>query len=110
MPDDFYFDLRSWSIWRTAQTYKKWSILSIFFHCGPLRQNFRNIFHNNPFKIDHYKMLRLDRNRHGGGLVLYVNEQVPRKKLINYENPIVSEIIGFRISSIKTQMVDIRYL
>ena len=35
----------------------------------------------------------LDRNRCKGGLVLYVNEQVPCKKLTNYENPIVSEII-----------------
>ena len=38
-------------------------------------------------------MLRLDCNRYGGGLVLYVNEQVPCKKLTNYENPIPSEII-----------------
>ena len=50
-------------------------------------------FPNNQFKIDHYKMFRLDRNRYGGGLVLYVNEQVPCKKLTNYENPIASEII-----------------
>ena len=38
-------------------------------------------------------MFRLDHNRYGGGLVLYVNEQVPCKKLTNYENPIASEII-----------------
>ena len=31
-------------------------------------------FPNNQFKINHYKMFRLDRNRYGGGLVLYVNE------------------------------------
>ena len=40
-------------------------------------------------------MFRIDSNRYGGGLVLYVNEQVPLKikKLTNYENPIASEII-----------------
>ena len=50
-------------------------------------------FPNNQFKIDHYKMFRLDRNRYGGGKVLYVNEQVLCKKLTNYEHPIASEII-----------------
>ena len=39
------------------------------------------------------QIIRLDRNRYGGGLVLHVNEQVPCKKLTNYENPIASEII-----------------
>ena len=38
-------------------------------------------------------MFRIDSNRYGIGLVLYVNEQVPCKKLTNYENPIASEII-----------------
>ena len=38
-------------------------------------------------------MFRLDHNRYGGGLALYVNEQVPCKKLTNNENPIASEII-----------------
>ena len=50
-------------------------------------------FPNNQFKIDHYKMFRLDRNRYGGSLVLYVNEQVPCKILTNYGNPIASGII-----------------
>ena len=63
-------------------------------------------FPNNQFKIDHYKMFRFDRNSYGGGLVLYVNEQVPCKILTNYGNPIASGIII--ILSIKTQMVDIR--
>ena len=38
-------------------------------------------------------MLRLDRNRYGGSLVLYANEQGLCKKLTNDENPIASEII-----------------
>ena len=50
-------------------------------------------FPNNQFKIDHYKMFRLDRNRYRGGLVLYVNEQVSCKKLASYENPRTSEIM-----------------
>ena len=49
-------------------------------------------FPNNQFKIHHYKMFRLDRKRYGGGLVLDVNEQVPCKKLTNYENAVASEI------------------
>ena len=85
--------MRSWSTQRTAQIYGKWSVLGSFCHCGPLPQDFREIFHNNQFQIDHYKMFRLDRNRYGGSLVLHGNEQVPCKKLTNYENPIASEII-----------------
>ena len=38
-------------------------------------------------------MLRLDRNMYGGDLLFYVTEQVPFKKLTNYENPIASDII-----------------
>ena len=58
-----------------------------------LESKLDDTFPNNQFKINHYRMFRLDRNRYGGGLVLYVNEQVPCKKLTNYENPITSEII-----------------
>ena len=50
-----------------------------------------DIFPNNQFKIDYYKMF--DRNRYRGGLVLYSTEQVPCKKLTNYENTIAFEII-----------------
>ena len=48
-------------------------------------------FPNNKVYIKyHYKMFKLDRNRYSGGLVLCVNEQVPCRKLTNYENPIAS--------------------
>ena len=50
-------------------------------------------FPNKQFKIDHYKIFRLDRNKYGEGLIVYVNEQVPSKKLTKYENPRASEII-----------------
>ena len=53
-------------------------------------------------------MFRLDRNRYGGGLVLYINVQVPCKKLTNYENPIASEIIVLEFHQSKRK--DIRYL
>ena len=43
MSGSFYFDLRSWSSWKTAQTYKKWSALSIFGRCGPLPQDFSQV-------------------------------------------------------------------
>ena len=32
--------------------------------------------HNNEIKIDGYNLYRLDRNRHGGGVLFYVNEQL----------------------------------
>ena len=58
-------------------------------------------FPNNQFKIDHYKMFRLDRKRYGGGLVLDVNEQVPCKKLTNYENAVASEITALEFHQSK---------
>ena len=58
-------------------------------------------FPNNLFKIDHYKMFSLGRNRYGGRLVLYVNEQVPYKILTNCGNPMASEIIVLELSQLK---------
>ena len=34
-------------------------------------------FPNPQFKINGYKIFRRDRNRYGGGLLLYVNEEIP---------------------------------
>ena len=31
-----------------------------------------NLFTNNQFKIDHYKIFRRNQNRYGGGLILYI--------------------------------------
>ena len=39
----FLFCLRSQSSRMTAQTSEKWSVLSIFGHCGPLPQDFRQV-------------------------------------------------------------------
>ena len=38
-------------------------------------------FSNQQFKINGYKIFRKDRDRFGGGLMFYVNEQIPRKVL-----------------------------
>ena len=38
-------------------------------------------FPSNQFRINSYKIFRLDRNRFGGGLILYINENIPCKQL-----------------------------
>ena len=40
-----------------------------------------HIFPSNQFRINGYKMFRLDRNRFGGGLIFYTNENIPCKPL-----------------------------
>ena len=39
------------------------------------------IFPNQQFKIHGYKMYRKDRSKHGGGVLCYVNENIPCKML-----------------------------
>ena len=53
------------------------------------------------FKINGYKLFRRDRNRFGGGLLLYLNEEIPCKFLNNH--PIVpnAEIICTEIHQLK---------
>ena len=38
-------------------------------------------FPSNQFRINGYKSFRLDCNRFGGGLILYINENIPWKPL-----------------------------
>ena len=40
-----------------------------------------SFFPNSQFKINGYKIFRRDRNRYGGGLLLYINEKIPCKVL-----------------------------
>ena len=40
-----------------------------------------HIFPSNQFRINGYKIFRLDRNRFGDGLILYINENIPCKPL-----------------------------
>ena len=43
-------------------------------------------FPNQQFKISGYKMFRRDRNKYGGGIMFYVNENIPCKT-VNVEGP-----------------------
>ena len=38
-----------------------------------------HIFPSNQFRINGYKIFRLDRKRFGGGLIFYINENIPCK-------------------------------
>ena len=51
------------------------------------------------FKINDYKIFRYDQNRFGGGLFLYVNEQVPCRLLQRYHNFSNLEILVLQISA-----------
>ncbi len=42
-------------------------------------------FPNSQFYINGYKMLRKDRNRHGGGLLIYVRRELTMCRLRDYE-------------------------
>ena len=41
---------------------------------------------NQQFKISGYKMFRRDRNKHGGGIMFYINKNIPCKT-VNVEDP-----------------------
>ena len=60
-------------------------------------------FPNSQFFAEGYKMFRKDRNKNGGGLILYVNEDIPGKLINSYNFKEASEIIvfDFRISNKK---------
>ena len=60
-------------------------------------------FTNKQFAISGYNMFRLDRNCTGGGLLLYVNEDIPAKLVNDFTSPIGLEIllIEFTISKRK---------
>ena len=48
---------------------------------------------NQKFKINGYKMFRKDKDRFGGGLMFYVNEQIPSKALSLESIPMDIELI-----------------
>ena len=50
-------------------------------------------FPNQQFKINGYKMFRKDRDRFGGGLIFYVNKQIPSKVLSLEPIPMDIELI-----------------
>ena len=53
-------------------------------------------FPNSQFKINGYKIFRRDRNRYGGGLLLYGNEEIPCKILKQQTASSISEIIAMQ--------------
>ena len=56
-------------------------------------------FPNSQFKINGYKIFRCDQNRYGGGLLLYVNEEIPCKNLNQQTVSYSSEIIAMHFFS-----------
>ena len=55
-------------------------------------------FPNSQFFAEGYRMFRIDRNKNGGGLILYVNEDIPGKLINSYDFKEGSEIIVFEFS------------
>ena len=51
-------------------------------------------FPSNQFRINGYEMFRLDRNRFGGGLILYINKNIPCKPLQEHANLPNCEVIA----------------
>ena len=54
-----------------------------------------NSFPNSQFFAEGSRMFRKDRNKNGGGLILYVNEGIPGKSINSYDFKERSEIIAF---------------
>ena len=55
-------------------------------------------FPNSQFFAEGYRMFQKDRNKNGGGLLLYVNEDIPGKLINSYNFKEGSEIIVFEFS------------
>ena len=60
-----------------------------------------NTFPINQFAIGGYKILRRDRNRFGGGLILYINESIPCKPLRNHSMFSDLELMAFELHQSK---------
>ncbi len=58
-------------------------------------------FPSEQFVINGYKPpLRFDRNAHGGGLLVYIKQNLPSKKLTKLENNSI-ELIPFELNLVK---------
>ena len=60
-----------------------------------------NTFPINQFAVGGYKVFRRDRNRFGGGLILYINENIPCKPLSNHPMFYDLELMSFEIHQSK---------
>ena len=58
------------------------------------------MFPSNQFRIDGYKIFRLDNNRFGGGLIFYINENIPCKPLQEYVHLPNFEVIAIEFNQI----------
>ena len=58
------------------------------------------MFPSNQFRIDGYKIFRLDNNRFGGGLIFYINENIPCKPLQEYVHLPNLEVIAIEFNQI----------
>ena len=63
-----------------------------------------NTFPNKQFHINGFKIFRCDRNRYGGGLILYVHEEISCKPLKIPLFDLIIKIIGLESSSNETKM------
>ena len=54
-------------------------------------------FPNQQFNVSNYKNFRRDRNKHGGGLLFYINENIPCKLINDEIIPSDIEMITFEV-------------
>ena len=64
-----------------------------------------NTFPINQFAIGGYKVFRRDRNRFGGGLILYINENISCKTLSNHPMFSDLELMAFELHQSKRKLL-----
>ena len=57
-------------------------------------------FPSKQFRINGYKIFRLDRNRFGGGITLYINTDIPYKPLKNMNIFQILKLLQFNFTKI----------
>ena len=60
-----------------------------------------NTFHINQFAVGGYKVYIRDRNHFGGGLILYINENIPCKPIRNHPMFFDLELMAFELHQSK---------
>ena len=77
------------------------NIVKGFHTCFISESKLDNTFPINQFAIGGYKVFRRDRNRFGGGLILYINENIPCKPLSNHPTFSDPELMAFELHQSK---------
>ena len=62
-------------------------------------------FSGSEFTIPGYRLLRKDRNQHRGGLIFYVNQDIPCKTINTFNFPNTLEVLPLEISLRKKYML-----